>query len=425
MSTKRRVVPEVEPSKKAAAHLDMLSARIGMRLVGTPGNRSATDYVASVIEGMGLAVECPSFNCLGWDAGEAFLEAGGARLELKPGPYSLPFEGERLLVAASSTEELEACDCSDRILLLHGAIASEPMAPRNYVFYNPEEHRTIHRLLDLKKPAAVVAATGVCPTTAGAEYPFPLFDDGDFDIPSACTKDVEAARLVAHAGSRVRLRIESGRREETGCNVIGRLAGTDPGRRIVLTAHIDTRPGTPGALDDASGVATILAAAELQASLHHGGVRPGPALEVAVLNGEDYYAASGEMEYMRANEERWGGIAFVMNVDGAGYREGSTAWSLYGCDTRLRRSLRTALGRFPGLVAGEQWPQGDHSMFAMQGVPAAAFTSDRMAELWSEVAHTGRDTADLVDPARLGELARVLSAIANLRILRGSTFEGG
>jgi len=417
VSAPRLRAPGIDPSKAAAAHLEALSVRIGSRLVGTPGNRAATDYVASVMEATGLAVERPSFRCLGWDAGEAVLEAGGIRLELKPGPYSLPFEGERRLVAASSAAELEACDCSGCILLLHGSIASEPIAPRNYVFYNPEEHQALHRLLDMKKPAAIVAATGICPTTAGAEYPFPLFDDGDFDIPSACMKDVEGERFAGLAGSSMKLRIVSGRRGEDGCNVIGRLPGTDPGRRIVLTAHVDTRPGTPGALDDASGVATILAAAELQNAAHPGGVRPGPTLEVAVLNGEDYYAATGEIEYMKANEGRWGGIALVMNVDGAGYREGSTAWSHYGCDSRLRRSLRTALGRFPGIVAGEQWPQGDHSMFAMQGVPAAAFTSDRMAELWSQVAHTERDTADLVDPGRLGELAAALSCLANRRFL--------
>lgn len=417
MSAPFHAGPEADPSRSAAAHLEALSVRIGRRLVGTPGNRAATTYVASVMEGLGLEVERPSFRCLGWDAGEAVLEAGGIRLGLKPGPYSLPFDGERRLVAASSMAELEVCDFSDCILLLYGSIASEPIAPRNYVFYNPDEHQALHRLLDLKKPAAIVTATGICPTTAGAGYPFPLFDDGDFDIPSACMKDVEGGRFAGLAGASAKLRIVSGRREERGCNVIGRLPGTDPGRRIVLTAHVDTRPETPGALDDASGVATILAAAELQTAAHPGGVRSGPTLEIAVLNGEDYYAATGEMEYMKANEGIWGEIALAMNVDGAGYREGSTAWSLYGCGRNLKRSVHTALSRFPGIVPGEQWPQGDHSMFAMQGVPAAAFTSDRMAELWAEVAHTERDTTALVDPGRLGELARALSCLSSRRIL--------
>lgn len=420
MIATRGIKPAVDPFRSAAAHLEALSSRIGERLVGTPGNRAATDYAVSVLEAIGIAVERPSFRCLGWERGEAFLEAGGLLMPLKPGPYSLPFDGSGRLVSAATAAELETAECTGCILLLHGPIASEPIAPKNYVFYNPEEHQALHRLLERKKPAAIVAATGICSTTAGAEYPFPLFDDGDFDIPSACLKDVDGEELVRLSGSRVRLRIDSGRREEMGCNVIGRLAGTDHGRRIVMTAHIDTRPGTPGSLDNASGVATVLAAAELQAALHPCGTRPGPSLEIAILNGEDYYAASGEMEYMKANEGGWGDISFVMNVDGAGYREGSTAWSLYGCGPGLRRSIRNALRRFPGLVPGEQWPQGDHSMFAMQGVPAAAFTSDRMVELWSEVAHTERDTADLVDPAKLAELTRALSAVADLKILSGA-----
>lgn len=34
----------------------------------------------------------------------------------------------------------------------------------------------------------------------GALYPFPLFEDGDFDIPSVYMTDVEGERLAAYAG---------------------------------------------------------------------------------------------------------------------------------------------------------------------------------------------------------------------------------
>jgi Zn-dependent M28 family amino/carboxypeptidase len=45
-------------------------------------------------------------------------------------------------------------------------------------------------------------------------------------------------------------------------NVIATLEGTDPGRpRLVIGAHYDSMPGTPGADDNASGIAAMLEAA--------------------------------------------------------------------------------------------------------------------------------------------------------------------
>lgn len=50
------------------------------------------------------------------------------------------------------------------------------------------------------------------------------------------------------------------------CNVVGRRTGADPGRpRVLVAAHFDTVPGTPGADDNASGVAVMLEAARLLA----------------------------------------------------------------------------------------------------------------------------------------------------------------
>jgi len=46
-----------------------------------------------------------------------------------------------------------------------------------------------------------------------------------------------------------------------------------------------------------------------------------------------------------------------------------------------------------------------------QGIPALAFTAELMPELMRTVTHTRRDTPELVDPARLVELARALEAL--------------
>ena len=44
-------------------------------------------------------------------------------------------------------------------------------------------------------------------------------------------------------------------------NVLARVRGRDPARRVLLAAHHDSVPGAPGAIDDGGAVAALLAAA--------------------------------------------------------------------------------------------------------------------------------------------------------------------
>ena len=65
-----------------------------------------------------------------------------------------------------------------------------------------------------------------------------------------------------------RFDIPSQEPQRAGTNVIGRLAGTDTRRAAVLIgAHFDTVPGSPGADDNASGVAVMLECARVLAAL--------------------------------------------------------------------------------------------------------------------------------------------------------------
>jgi aminopeptidase YwaD len=68
---------------------------------------------------------------------------------------------------------LKNTNIHDKIVLLIGEIAREQLMPKNFVFYNPEHHQEIIRLLETGAPQAIMAATGRDPQLAGGVYPFP------------------------------------------------------------------------------------------------------------------------------------------------------------------------------------------------------------------------------------------------------------
>lgn len=388
---------------KAQTYLHHLCVVLSGRSVGGNGNRAATDFFARTVAGFGFEVETPTFACLAWTSSGAQLIAGGEAFAVQVSPYSPGVRAEAPLAVVNSVEALEAADLANRIVLLHGEIAKEQLLPKNFPFFTAEAHQRLIGLLEAKAPLAIAAATTRNPELAGALYPFPLFEDGDFDIPSVYMTDDEGRRLARHTGQPVAVEIQARRAPTTGCNVVARKGG-DPARRLVFCAHIDAKAGTPGAIDNAAGVVTLLLLAELLSDY-----RGGLGIEIVAMNGEDYYSNPGEQDYLQRNAGRFGEIALGINLDGLGYREGRTAFSLYDCAPEMAAVIESSFSPYPGLAPGEPWFQGDHGLFLMNGRPALALTSERAVELMTQVVHTAQDTPDLVDPARLAEAARALS----------------
>ena len=389
-------------SDKAALYLRTLCLEIPGRQVGSAGNQAATRFFADLVSSFGFETECPAFECIDWTQAGAELSAEGAAFKVQVSPYSLGCRVHAPLAAVSTVAELEQAEVQRQVLLLRCEIAKEQLMPKNFTFYNPDEHKRIVRALEAAQPLAIIAATSRNPELAGALYPFPLIEDGDFDIPSVFMTEEEGNRLAERAGQMVLLESRARRIPSQGCNIVARK-GANGRRRTVLFAHIDAKEGTPGALDNATGVTTLLLLAEMLAG--YTGKLP---IEIVALNGEDYYGAPGEKQWVQANSGHFHEIVLGINLDGAGYREGKTAYSLYECPPGMEELIRQTFAAYPDLVEGERWYQSDHSLFVMNQRPALAFTSEGMAALWTEVAHTALDRPELVEPARLAGIAQAL-----------------
>ena len=389
----------------ARDHLEALCVTIGARPVGSLANRAAADYVAATFHDLGLVTRSQAFECLAWRDGGARLHVDGRAYPASVSPYSLPCRVSGRLRPLARFTDLERADLAGSVAFLHGELAREPLTPKGFPFYQVREHQAIVSLLERKQPLAVIAATRENPSAAGACSPFALFEDGDLALASVYLHADACSRLADADGARVVLEVDSERSASTGRNVIAE-AGAASSPNVVVTAHLDTKPGTPGALDDASGlVVLMLLAARLRDR------PPNVAVELVAVNGEDHYANPGEIAYLRANGDDMGRVALAINVDGVGDRGSRVAYSRYGDTEAFAAAIASAFGDDARFMAGPPWYQGDHALFVQRGRPALALTSERIAALMREVVHTPRDTIDGIDPAALAATAEALTSL--------------
>lgn len=389
----------------AETYLQTLCLDIPGRQVGSRGNQVATNFFADIAASFGFQVRFSWFECLDWRSAGIHIAVQENSFEGYASPYTLGCQAQAPLTVISTLLELENSDITDKIVLLHGEIAREQLMPKNFPFYNPEEHQRIIRLLETKKPRAILAATSRDAVMAGGLYPFPLIEDGDFDIPNGYMTEEEGERLAHYTGQQMTLEIRAERNPSLGCNVMARK-GNRQDRRIVLCAHIDAKMGSPGALDNACGVVVVLLLAQLLKD-YHGDL----GIELIAMNGEDYYSNPGEQRFLSDNINHFNEIVLGINLDGVGYREGATAFSLYDCPEDLANSIREVFSHHAGLIEGEAWYQGDHGLFVMNGRPALAMTSENAMELMTHFVHTHRDKPELADVKKLVNIALALKEL--------------
>ena len=391
--------------QKSMSYLKMLCEDIKDRSVGSTGNMQATSLFKKEISSFDWNSETSELNVVDWEDGGATLQAEDTSFKVLVSPYSLGCNVSEELISISNIEELEQVDIGGKIVLLYGEIAKEQLMPKNFEFYNPEEHQRIIALLEEKKPAAIISATGRNAVLAGGVYPFPLIEDGDFDVPSVYMTKEEGRRLLSHTGKTVLLKSYSRRIPAKAYNVIARK-GKNATERIVITAHIDAKKGSLGAIDNATGVMVLLLVSEML-----GDYDGEKMLEIVALNGEDYYAVPGQMDYINKNQNKFNEISLNINIDGAGYKKGKSTFSLYGLPEEMKEKVNGVLAKFDGITEGVQWSQGDHSIFVQQGCPAIAVSSKWFLDHMDSqiITHTSKDNPGIVDCRKVVEIAEALN----------------
>jgi len=210
-----------------------------------------------------------------------------------------------------------------------------------------------------------------------------------------------------------------------GVNVEATIPGVNRSsdRVYVICAHYDTVPGSPGADDDGSGVAAVLAAAKTFSSyqFHH-------TVRFVAFSGEEE-GLLGSHEYAREANESGENIMGVLNADMIGYTETETGrrtieiqevtTSEWMTDLSINLTERYSMLNLSVSRAGSR-PYSDHHSFLSYGFNATFFFEFEFNDYY----HSSEDTIDKMDLDYATRVTRLMvGTLTELAVLAEGDWE--
>ena len=373
--------------------LHRLVNEIGPRPSASPANHAAEEFLAAEFARLGYTVERQEYPATAWEQRATRLKLGGAILEAAANPYSPPCKVETELVVLRSLPELEAADLRGCIAVLCGELLVQPLSAKSW-FLKGETDERIIQALEKGQPAAILCVQ------RGLSGPLGLIEDWEFTLPSATVTPQAGLKLVQSPGAWARLVIDAELKPGTAANLVARKPGRRP-ERLVFMAHFDTKFDTPGAMDNASGMAALLAIAEILAKAD-----TGLSLEFIAFNNEEYLPIGDDEYFRRLGENPTADILAALNLDLVGQQLAVDTWCNLGASPEFTTHLAELAKDVPHLIAGEPWYESNHSSFLMRGCPVVALSGKGYVPLQ----HSAQDTLEWVDPVRVARLAEFCAA---------------
>ena len=376
----------------------------GGRLAGSDGEAAACDWLVARLEALsGETARRMALDHPGWSRGETALERldnpGGTHecisLVRSPATPAGGLEADLIDLGRGTEADFDAAG---------PAIGGNVVLVRHeYMFAADTVHRRRKYDWAIERGAAGFLIAGHLP---GPDHPVTGSSGATptRGIPAAGISAAAAEALTRGGPARIRLGIDVDRRPRRADNIVLDLPGQGP-EWVVLSAHIDGHHLAESAMDNASGLACVLAVvAEL--APRAGDFECG--LRVALFNLEEW-ALSGSAAYVDGlgGEER-AAIRLNLNLDSVAGSPDLTALTsgfprLQSWLLRRAAACGVSLGAHQPLMANS-----DHYNFARAGIPAARLVAgfdDPASNL--RYVLTPADTRDKVSADDLAGAARL------------------
>lgn len=384
-----RLSGEFDP-ERALAHVESLTAGIGPRLAGSLADGRARAYARAELAKRATVRE-QGFPIL---TGE--VDAYGLALTA---PRETPIACAPFVMSGPGEVEGE---------ILWAGPGEAPEAARGKVLFwrigARDEILERYRLMAALGPLAIVVVwnrPGPLPKyqriaeARGREGPTP---------PSLAIRYEEGLLIEREGARRARVSILGAVREgETG-NVIGEIGGAAADRRvIVIGAHIDTAPATPGAIDNAAGVACMLELARVwstRAPRHAMRFVAWGAEKAGMVGAKHYLAGLSQAELDRQ--------ALCICMDGFGAYDGAPVCYATGCESLTRLTGEACADPETDVALRQGFYGSDSEMFVRRGVPSLTFGQEGESVA---VLHTAQDQLSRIDPRQLGRTGRAVDLV--------------
>ncbi len=372
-----------EPPRAALAfdHLLMLASEIGPRVAASEQERRAAQYIAAQLAASGYEVTIEPFEVESTVEQSTVVLPDGVELA-----STLALLGSPNLTASGPLVRLDGLGrASDLVGLDLGGVVL--VVDRGVI-----EFATKAANAEQAGAVALVIVNNVAgPLARGS------LGDATFSIPivGIARDDAAALDLLAAEGASVEVRADRRLSTAPSQNVVARPAGSC---RVLVGAHYDSVARTPGANDNASGVAALIELARTQ--------RAGGLCYVAF--GAEEIGLRGSAAFIA--EHGTDGLRFMLNLDVVGKL--SDTRFIAGDQRPSRELAERAAALADGL--GYAIPRGsfpafassDHAPFAEAGVPAITITGGS-----DESIHTPQDVAADISVEALQTMLDVTAAL--------------
>lgn len=393
-----RAAPAPGVSGEAAfAHVQHLAGTIGPRVAGLPSERQAAEYIAAQLRQYGYATEFHTFQFPFFETRRLEVQEVGnpQRLRAQALTFSAPTPGGGVEADVVHVGLGQPADFEGRRVT--GAIA---LVERGAITFREKVANAAAR-----GAVAVVIYNnqpGVISGTLGSRS----------EIPAVAISQDDGRRLAeaAQAGRlRMRLLVETVFETRATANVVATRRGTTrPDEVVVAGGHYDSVPQSPGANDNASGVAATLEAARVLAQA------PTARTIQFVLFAAEELGLYGSMAF--AGERRQGAVAMI-NLDMVGWGDRLMLGASPNRDESIVAAAERAAGRLGIPVSRFRASGSDHVSFERHGIPAVFFHRGVDPHY-----HQPTDVPANVAARNLEEAARLLAALLqDLAQARGGT----
>ncbi|NDU77743.1 M20/M25/M40 family metallo-hydrolase [Actinomadura sp. DSM 109109] len=356
----RAVVARIDV-RRAMRHLRVLSDGIGWRVAGTSAEHRASRYIAGYLRELGYTVQLQPFPVA--DKYLAEIRAQGERAwQCSASPQGAVASVTGTVVDAGQAAEVTG-DARGKLVLFDRVPGKET---------------------DQAKAAAAAGAAAALIVNARS-VTYPERKPGAFAPSLTETVAIPVLGLAEYQGERVRAGARrlsfkvTHHSNLTSYNVLAERKATLPnptGKAVIVSAHYDSVPGSPGANDDGSGTVLCLELARVLRRL------PTQQAIRVCLWGAEENGLVGARHYVKQLDEA--GVAqitgcFQNDMVATSHPPAGTYWllSVDGADNTTTAAVKAAAERL-GYAGQAKGPtargSSDHEAFYERGIPAGNFS---------------------------------------------------